>query len=525
MKKLHYVGVILFFLIVLGPIVALFPDVIVHGNEMVSLLMPTGRRLGLFTRSVVLAGSVATCGMFFGVLGSTLLWQWNKGVKKYLRWIVFSFIAVPPYVHALAWMAAMKQFNNFLEIIGFGVLPMQGWGAAWWVQLMSLLPIALGLAFVGLLTVDAKLIEGGRMLRSDTMTFFKVIIPLAAPVIVAGGGFLFLLSITDYSVPSLFQLNVYALELFADFSATNVPARAFILAIPLMFITGIVLFLAQSRFRTLALSSFTKGQVWRVQPKWERWFVYLQRCSLILIALQVLIPLFSLIILTGSFQAFIEAVVTAKDEILFTLLVSGLSAFLCLPLAYSVAKRLFATGSKKRWWLVVMLPLAVPAPLIGIGLIVLWNRPFPIEIYATGLMPVFVSLARFTPVAAILIFVQLRRVDTLLFDATKMLQTGKMKTWFQIYVPLLAPGFLTAALFVFALTMGELGATLIVAPAGKATLTMRIYNYLHYGSSEMVAGLCLLITIATLGIGFLGFLIMSHWNAMVFRIRKGGVND
>ena len=49
-----------------------------------------------------------------------------------------------------------------------------------------------------------------------------------------------------------------------------------------------------------------------------------------------------------------------------------------------------------------------------------------------------------------------------------------------------------------ALTLAELGATLIVAPPGHATITMRIYNYLHYGSSSDVAGLCLMVTVLTL---------------------------
>jgi len=46
---------------------------------------------------------------------------------------------------------------------------------------------------------------------------------------------------------------------------------------------------------------------------------------------------------------------------------------------------------------------------------------------------------------------------------------------------------------VIALTAAELGATLIVAPPGRATLTMRIYNYLHYGGTDEAAALCLLM--------------------------------
>jgi iron(III) transport system permease protein len=63
---------------------------------------------------------------------------------------------------------------------------------------------------------------------------------------------------------------------------------------------------------------------------------------------------------------------------------------------------------------------------------------------------------------------------------------------------LYAPGLLVAAGILAALTLAELGATLVVAPPGHATLTMRIYNYLHYGAAGDVAGLCLMITILSL---------------------------
>ena len=66
---------------------------------------------------------------------------------------------------------------------------------------------------------------------------------------------------------------------------------------------------------------------------------------------------------------------------------------------------------------------------------------------------------------------------------------------------MLMPGILAAAGIAFALTTGELGATLLVAPPGKATLTMRIYNFLHYGASDAVAGLCLMMTAITLATG------------------------
>jgi iron(III) transport system permease protein len=62
--------------------------------------------------------------------------------------------------------------------------------------------------------------------------------------------------------------------------------------------------------------------------------------------------------------------------------------------------------------------------------------------------------------------------------------------------------------------MGELGATLMVIPPGKATLTMRIYNYLHYGASDTVAGLCLVLALGVLLAGVLAGLVILMWSRL-----------
>jgi iron(III) transport system permease protein len=130
-------------------------------------------------------------------------------------------------------------------------------------------------------------------------------------------------------------------------------------------------------------------------------------------------------------------------------------------------------------------------------------------------MPVLAVLSRFAPLAAIILAAQLRRFDRLLLDAARVFQTGNIQSWTRIRLPLMAPGLLAAAGITFALTTGELGATLIVAPPGQSTLTMRIYNYLHFGATSMVSGLCLLMVLTTVAAGLLAAFALSGW-AQIF---------
>ena len=122
------------------------------------------------------------------------------------------------------------------------------------------------------------------------------------------------------------------------------------------------------------------------------------------------------------------------------------------------------------------------------------------------------GMARFAPLAVIVLVAQLRRINPLLIDAARILQTSHWQIWRQIWLPMLAPGLLAAAGIVFALNLGELGATLLVAPPGQATLTIRIYNFLHYGASGTVAGLCLMMAAAILVAGAIAALTLVKWS-------------
>jgi iron(III) transport system permease protein len=497
---LRRLGLLVFVLIVLGPLLALIAQIIPSisaGNlEWLKLAIPVGRRLVLLINSLVFAASVAVAGVVLGILGGSLLWRWDAGWRGYLRWLIIVLAPIPPYIHALAWTSTIYAVNSWLQKIGLPPLPVQGWVTAWWIQLMSLTPIAIGLALIGLKSVEPLLIDAGRIMRSDAVNLFRVILPLAAPALLAGGGVLFLLSLLDYSVPSLVNLNVYSLEIFAEFSASNQPVRALLLSFPILLIAVVVIFASLSPLRNAAQSTSWRMPTWKVAPAWPKWLVILQWLALAVLVAQIVVPMVSLSADVGTWNSMASAIKMASREINFTFWVSLIVALICLPIALAVARELVVSRKwEKLIWLLVITPLAIPPSLIGIGLITIWNRPLVFQVYGTGIMPVLAGLARFTPIAVIVLAAQLRSLNPLFIDAARILQTNRWQTWKQIWLPMLAPGFLASAGIVFALTLGELGATLLIAPPGQATLTIRIYNFLHYGASSVVAGLCLMMAV------------------------------
>jgi iron(III) transport system permease protein len=378
-------------------------------------------------------------------------------------------------------------------------IPTTGWLISFWVELMALLALSLFLTWIAFASVDSRLVDAGRLVRSDLSVLRSIILPLSAPALGAAFGFVFLICCTDYSVPSLFGTDVYALDIFAQFSASNSAAQAFLYALPLLVVTLMVMIACRSGIRTLAQTPTGFRARFGNPPVFPFWFRFLQTTAIILLAFQILVLFSGLLLAAGNIDAFIISILMARDELTYSLLTAVLVIIISLPLALAAAQELKKPGIRGAVaWIIVLVPLAVPAPLIGIGIIMVGNLPVLSSFYPVIIMPALVSVIRFAPFAAIILFVQMRFIDPLLFDAAAIFAQSRTESLVRIHFPLYLPGLVVSAGILAALTLAELGATLIVAPPGHATITMRIYNYLHYGSSSDVAGLCLMVTLMTL---------------------------
>jgi iron(III) transport system permease protein len=226
---------------------------------------------------------------------------------------------------------------------------------------------------------------------------------------------------------------------------------------------------------------------------------------------QVLVLLVSLVAATGSLASIAYAVSSAAGDVEFTLFQALATGVLCIPLALVAAERLKTGGGL--WWMLVLAPLGVPSPLIGIGVIRVVSATD--VLYGTWLSPVIGTIVRFTPLATIIILAQLKRSDPLLFDAADLFNRSPTSAWGRVKLPLQAPGIIAAAGLVFAFTFGEMGATLLTVPPGVGTVTLRVFNYLHYGGSDVVAGLCLVMVAFMAVAGLLGLAAIGQRSGRV----------
>jgi len=356
---------LLFLGAVFGPLCALvfITAQYIPGNlpDVIALLVPAGRRLGLLLSSVALAAAVAGAGTVIGLLAGSLLWDLREGVWSRARWLVVVLAPVPAFLYAQAWMAVCALLATAGSVAAW--VP-AGWVLSFWVQLGAVLPIAVGLCMLAMASVDSPSIEAARVVAPDITVFRRIVVPIAAPALGACAGLLFLLSITDYSVPTLFSVNVYALEIFAEFSASSEPARALLLAIPLLLATLIVMFATQGRIRNL-MEGTGLFQRPASPPEYPRWFAALRYGALGVVAIHAGTLVASLLVTAVTMGRHLHAVADASGGIGVSFGIGIAAAVCCLPLAYAAATMMNRAGrqggsgvfsasppspSPPRWW-------------------------------------------------------------------------------------------------------------------------------------------------------------------------------
>ncbi len=142
-----------------------------------------------------------------------------------------------------------------------------------------------------------------------------------------------------------------------------------------------------------------------------------------------------------------------------------------------------------------MLPLGASAVTLGLGCLVSFGRLLA--------SPVFVPLAH-TLIALPFVIRSLQpalaSIPAQLRQAAASLGASPMQAWFAVDWPIVRRATLAAAVFAFTISLGEFGATSLLARPEYPTLTTAIYRFLsqpgglNYGQAMAMATILLLVT-------------------------------
>jgi molybdate transport system permease protein len=220
------------------------------------------------------------------------------------------------------------------------------------------------------------------------------------------------------------------------------------------------------------------------------------------------------------------------DIVLLTLRVSAYSVVFGLPIAVVFAWLLVRGRFFGRSILdaLVHLPMVLPPVVVGWLLLILFGVRGPIGSWLQSLLGVRLvfTAAGASLACAVMSFplmlrairLSLEAVDPGLEQAARTLGAGPVDRFFNITLPLAAPGVLVGAIVGFASCLGNFGAVITFAgsiPGQTQTLPLAIYAALQTpGGEEVAARLSLIAVILAIG-----GLLASEWVSRRLRVLVG----
>lgn len=443
------------------------------------------RRLGLLLKSLMFSAGVALSVMVVGVMAAIWLLRHPALARPGVQWLLLASVAVPPTVQALAWCQLLGELGRRwgLSLIG-------DWATAAVAQACSLFPFGTGLAMAALRSCDGRLLDAGRLQAAPLRLIGRLALPLARPLLLCGVVLVYLLSVLDYTLPSIFGVNVYAMEILVGFSANHSVAEALWLCLPVLLLSLALLASLVRLPQRLAQRPSARFPQDGALPRSVAW---LFGAAVLATLFALGLPLLSLAGALANPGSLITTAITSTAHVLGTLQVSLVAALLAAVLAILPACVLAgAAAGRTGLWALVLLPYLLPPTLIGIGWLAL--RTTAAAGSEGGLLLVSAALAsRLAPLAVLVLAAFLLRLDPALLEAALVSCRSRHQALGRILLPMMLPGVLAAGSLVFILSLGDVGTTLLLLPPGAESLAIKTYNYLHYGGSQAAAGLCLLL--------------------------------
>ncbi len=409
-------------------------------------------------------------------------------------------LCVPGYV-SLAFMLAAVPLITFLN---------SPWAAGLLAGLLHL-PLATLVCAVALRAVDRELEDHASLDATPRQVLLRITLPTAAWGWAAAAGLVFLLVSTDTTVPDLLAVRTFAEEVRSQYTLGGRRAGPLLTGLPLLIVLAGALAVCAVRWRRLgdtgAALTDTRPRIYRL-GRW-RWTVLAAVC---LLAAGAAGPLAALVRRLGPAATLPEVLHDVLPDLANSVLAGMIAATLMLLPAAGLAWWLVRGGRGRiAGWGGLIALLATPAPVVGISLIALLNRPgLPGRVYDSPLPVLAAYFVRFLPVAVLLLVPGVQRVPRELEWTARADGCDWLRTHWHVRRPLLGRDLAVVWLVVFVLCTAEISTAVLVTPPQFPLASVRIFTLLHFGVYQDVAVLAAAAAVV----------ILVPWGLLVALLRR-----
>jgi thiamine transport system permease protein len=382
--------------------------------------------------------------------------------------------------------------------------------------------------------LDPRIVQAGRTLGANRrQTLWHITLPLLAPAILAAALLVFIFDFTSFGVilvlggPRFATLEVEIY--YQTISLFNLPLAAVLSVLQLLCTLGLTLIytrLTRSISHPLSLKSrqFTQRRL----TTWRSRLLALGLITMLLVFL--IVPLLGLGLssitrleadrgqASQNFSGFTldyyrQLTINRQESFFYVAPTTAIT----ISFGYAIATVILslALGMPAAWALardekstlnrlldpILMLPLGTSAVTLGLGFIVALNHP-PIDLRASPLLVPFAHTLVAFPFVVRSLVPALKSIQPRLRQAAAVLGASPIHVIRYIDLPLVGKAMIVAATFAFSISMGEFGATSLIARPEFPTIPLVIYRYItspgpiNYGQALALSTILMVVTAA-----------------------------
>jgi iron(III) transport system permease protein len=469
------------------PIFYTFVNAISENSSYMNLIIEEGiLRSYLFT-TVELILKVGLGASSIGFTGAYINVTYDYPFKKLLNLLFILPLSIPIYVGAYTYTEIYHDFP-LLELLLKNAFTLNG---SIFIYVIFLYPYVYLGSRSYLKNNMGEYIENAKVLGLRQLQIvYRVIVPLARPVIVASSLLVVFETLSDFAVLKYYGVETMSKLINDAWFVLGDKASASKLAVILLVVVfGIIFIEKLMRGRRKTISTF-KRKIDAIEIKsWKRSFIYLFFTPVIVLGL--VLPLSNII--RGAITNYEYFLKPGMLEAVFnTLLVAVIVIVIVSAIAMILSSTLRLFGSKLTQILysIGTIGYSIPSMVLSLGVYVLlikldvWLYPFTSSLglskflFTGTILALIVALSiKFLSIAFSQFYAQHQKLDKSLFEASTILGHGFYKTFKRVDIPLVKSTLKSITILLFIDIVKELTITYSLRPFNFNTLSTEVYRY------------------------------------------------
>lgn len=472
--------------------------------------------------------------LVLGVPIAYLMSRYNIFAKKYIHILIIMSLMSPPFIGAYSWIMLFGRSGLitkfFADSLGVTLPSIYGKLGIILVFTFKLFPYVYLYTQGAMGSIDSSLEEAAENLGSSKLRRLRTVtLPVIMPSIAAGAIMVFMTSLADFGTPMLIGegyivLPVLVYNEYMSEMGGNAHLASALSVIVVLCSTCVLLvqkyYLSRKNYVMTSMRPPKEVELKGGKRALATLPVMLVTAIGIMPQIVVLVSSFIKTDFTGfiggfsldSYQTIIKRLGTnIRNTFVFSTVAIVIIIIIGMLISYIVIRQKGFTSNLMD--LLIMFPYVIPGAVLGISLIVAFNKK-PLILTGTAAIMIIAFVVRKLPYTVRSGSAFLQQMDKSVEEASINLGVSPMKTFFTLTARLMMPGVLSGAILSWITCINELSSSVMLYGGKTSTISVAIYTEVVRNSYGTAAALASILTVSTV-ISLLIFLKVSKGKVSV----------